>query len=206
MKCYLLHGYGLALSVGYKTVPSNCGFEIFEKEIEKGDVRVFDWAMRYPRTKFSSYNLVEQYKLYRQEQKWIEDAGLQEKVWRDMTKFQPEVVICHSTGCRLFWNLYQKFGELESVKLVIFVQADMPMQKELLEVDFKLINIHCVWDQALVSSTVINKYIPIGLSGGEGLKNIFWPLTKGPNPHQDVWRDAKFKFKLLEVTEGFLKL
>lgn len=200
MKYYLIHGYGRALNFSEKEVPANMGFYIFDEELKSGQAKVFDWAIRVKRNFWSLYNPVTQIRLYYKEKKKAEYKSLQSQLWQNLQKDNPEIVICHSLGCQLFLNTIKNFGSLESIKKVIFVFADLPNNQKLENLKTELINFYCYWDNALLASSLLNLYLPLGLLGAKDteVKNVFYKLTKGPNLHQQIWRDNNFKMNLLK--------
>lgn len=204
MKYFLIHGYGKSLDIREKKIPKNLGFYIFDYEIYNKEAYVFNWAINNHRSFFSKINIISQVKLYYQEKARIKKTIWQKKLFDEINELKPEIIICHSMGSKFFLDTITNYGLNKSIKKIIFVLADIPQNTNftiLLNNNIKFVNIYCFWDNALLSSMLINQYMPIGLFGIKNSKetNLFWNLNYGINLHQDIWRDPTFKINLEKV-------
>jgi len=204
MKYFLIHGYGKSLDIREKIIPKNLGFYIFDNELNNKDAYVFNWSIGNHRSFISKINIISQLKLYYKEKSKIEKSIYQKKLFEKINELKPEIMICHSMGCKFFLDTIKKYGLNKSIKQVIFVLADIPQNTDLTILskgDLKFKNIYCWWDNALLSSMLLNRYKPIGLFGIPYHRkfNIFWRLNYGINLHQDIWRDNNFKIKLKKI-------
>ena len=194
MKRFLIHGYGKSLDISESEIPANGGFYIFDAELSSGDARAFLWAVPWSRKWLAPWNPWAQLQLYRAERKEIQKDALLERLGQELREFQPDQVICHSMGAQLLVNYVERYGLPESVRSVVFVQADVA-RTEVLPVipHVSWSNYWCWWDSALWISAVLNLRFPCGLLGSDDkmVTNHFFGLSKGPNLHQDVWRDER---------------
>jgi len=207
MKYFLIHGYGKSLDIREDSIPDNLGFYIFDNEIRNQEAYVFKWAITDHRNFFSKINLFSQVNLYHKERDRISDLFWQQRLFDQMNLNKPEIIICHSMGCKFFINTIQKYKLIPSIKKVVFVLADISQEDNLnilLKKEIDFINIYCFWDNALISSMIINLYKPIGLFGikKNDDNNLFWKLNYGVNLHQDIWRDDNFKIRLDELIKN----
>lgn len=200
MKYFLIHGYGKALDLFEHGIPSNGGFYIFDEDIARKEAYVHHWAEQIERRKLTAWSPLIQLKLYYQERRKTESPAEHERLHQMLTEKQPKIIITHSSGARLLMNYLQMYNLPESVRRIILVQADLS-EKEWqscnLPAQITCRNFWCWWDQALVSSMILNRYIPWGLYSSDRTYSQFHALRMLPNPHQDIWRDLKFK-QLLE--------
>jgi pimeloyl-ACP methyl ester carboxylesterase len=196
MKYFLIHGYGKALDLFEHSIPSNGGFYIFDEEITREEAYVHHWAEQIERRRLTALNPFTQLKLYYQERVKTESPAEIKRLHDTLQEKQPIIIITHSSGARLLMNYLKSYSLPESVQKVILVQADIS-QKEWLacplptQVEWR--NFWCWWDQALITSMIVNQYIPMGLYTRDHTYSQFYPLRMLPNPHQDIWRDKKFK-------------
>lgn len=195
MKYFLIHGYGKALDLFDSRISANGGFYIFDEEITRKEAYPYIWAIAVDRKRLSHLNPFAQLQLYYEERKKASAKEELKKLYDSLEKNQPKIIIAHSTGARLIMNYLDQYSFPRSVQRLIFVQADISefeWQKAALPPKIRLHNFWCWWDQALVSSMILNRYLPMGLYSQKPYSQ-FYPLRMLPNPHQDIWRDEKFK-------------
>lgn len=194
MKRFLIHGYGKALDILEPEIPGNGGFYIFDTELASGEAGAFVWAVPWSRRGFAPWNPWSQLQLYRRERQEIQRDEVLQKLRDELQGYQPGEIICHSMGAQLLVNCVERYGLPESVRRVTFVQADVA-RTEVLPVipHVSWNNYWCWWDSALWISTIVNGRFPCGLLGSDDkmVTNHFFGLVKGPNLHQDVWRDER---------------
>lgn len=196
MKYFLIHGYGKALDLFESVIPANGGFDIFDEEIALGEAYVHHWAEQIERRRLTAWSPLTQLKLYYQERIKTQSPAEHERLYQVLTDGEPKVIITHSSGARLLMNYLKSYSLPESVKKVILVQADISpkeWQECNLPPEVAYKNFWCWWDQALISSMILNRYIPWGLYSNDRTYSQFYALRMLPNPHQDIWRDRKFK-------------
>ena len=196
MQYFLIHGYGKALDIQEPDIPKNGGFYIFDNEITKRQAYPYIWAEPVQRNFLTPYNLIAQIQLYYRERYKTEDTKEHQRLKQELSTHKPKTIIAHSSGARLLVNYLIYYKLPKSVQSIIFVQADIS-REELnlanLPIQAKFINFWCWWDPALITSTLLNRYIPIGLYPPQRQESKFYPLHNLPNPHQDIWRDHQFK-------------
>lgn len=202
MQYFLIHGYGKALDIQEPTIPANGGFYIFDTDISTKQAYPYIWAEEIKRNKFTPYNLITQLQLYYKERAKTQNPAEHQRLKQELSKYKPKTIIAHSSGVRLLVNYLASYTLPESVQSIIFVQADIS-RRELdtskIPSKTKLISFWCWWDPALISSTLLNRYIPIGLYPSQLPQSIFYPLHNLPNPHQDIWRDQQFKQAIEDI-------
>jgi hypothetical protein len=196
MKYFLIHGYGKALDLFEQDVTENGGFYIFDEEIAKGSAYVHHWAEKIERRRYSALNPITQLRLYHLERSKTERSQEHERLFQSFLEKQPSIIITHSSGARLLLNYLKTYKLPDSVKKIILVQADISQtewESCRLPTQVEWRNYWCWWDQALITSMILNQYIPMGLFTRDHICSQFYPLRMLPNPHQDIWRDKKFK-------------
>lgn len=202
MQYFLIHGYGKALDIQEPTIPANGGFYIFDNEITQKQAYPYIWAEPVKRNFLTPYNLIAQIQLYYRERYKTEQHSEHQRLYQELEAQKPKIIIAHSSGARLLVKYLATYKLPQSVKQIIFVQADIS-REELnsanLPTQAKFINFWCWWDPALITSTLLNRYIPIGLYPPQRQNSKFYPLYKLPNPHQDIWKDNKFKQAIEET-------
>ncbi|MEX0598808.1 MAG: hypothetical protein WD512_20155 [Candidatus Paceibacterota bacterium] len=196
MQYFLIHGYGKALDIQEPNIPANGGFYIFDTEISNQQAYPYIWAEEIKRNRFTPYNLIIQLQLYYKERAKSQDSKECQKLNYQLSKYNPKTIIAHSSGARLLVNYLVDYKLPSSVQNIIFVQADISRRElDSAKISSKInfINFWCWWDPALITSTLLNRCIPIGLYSSQLPQAKFYPLHHLPNPHQDIWRDHKFK-------------
>jgi len=199
MKYFLIHGYGLALSVTEKSIPKNGGFYSFDEEIGINEAYAYVWAKEVKRGRFTPFNLWKQLKLYYEERKISESETESDRLRLSLIKTSPQVIVAHSSGARLVLSYLRKHSLPASVEGLVFVQADISPREwgdVRLPSSIKFLNFWCWWDQSLLVSMILNRYIPLGLFSKTKFSR-FYPFNQLPNPHQDICKDMKFKKILL---------
>jgi pimeloyl-ACP methyl ester carboxylesterase len=195
MKYFLIHGYGKSLDLFDSKIPANGGFDIFDEEIAHKEAYPYIWAITVDRKRLSHLNPFAQLQLYYAERKKASSDKELKKLYASLEKNQPKIIIAHSTGARLIMNYLKQHSLPRSVESLVFVQADISereWQKVALPLRIRFHSFWCWWDQALISSMILNRYLPMGLYSQKPYSR-FYPLRMLPNPHQDIWRDEKFK-------------
>ncbi len=197
-KYFLIHGYGQALIVGMPSIPQNGGFYTFDQEIHSGNAYPFVWALTYPRGQFTALSLIHQWRLYRQEQQYIQTIELQNRLYNELLEQQPQVIIAHSMGAQLLCNTLSTYTLPTSVQCIIFVQADVH-RWDASQVSIPILNLYCWWDIALWSSSLLKLKTPYGLipPQNQQIQSYFRGLYRGWNKHQDIWRDERYKADIL---------
>ena len=196
MQYFLIHGYGKALDIQEPNIPENGGFYIFDNEITKRQAYPYIWAETVQRNFLTPYNLIAQIQLYYRERYKAEDIREHQKLNQALSSQKPKIIIAHSSGARLLVKYLATYTLPKSVKQIIFVQADISkteLQVNPIPAQIQFTNFWCYWDPALITSMLLNRYIPIGLYPPEPQYSQFYPLYKLPNPHQNIWKDHKFK-------------
>jgi hypothetical protein len=151
---------------------------------------------------FTPYNLITQLQLYYKERDKTQNPAEHQRLKQELFKQQPKIIIAHSSGARLLIKYLVDYRLPPSVQSIIFVQADISREELTsanLPTQVKFINFWCWWDPALITSTLLNRYIPIGLYPPQRQDSKFYPLYKLPNPHQDIWRDYQFKQAIEDI-------
>ena len=202
MQYFLIHGYGKALDIQEPNIPANGGFYIFDTEISTQQAYPYIWAEDVKRNQFTPYNLIAQLQLYYKEKDKTQNPAEHQRLKQELSTHKPKTIIAHSSGARLLVNYLIYYKLPKSVQSIIFVQADIS-REELnlanLPIQAKFINFWCWWDPALITSTLLNRYIPIGLYPPQRQESKFYPLHNLPNPHQDIWRDHQFKQAIEDI-------
>lgn len=188
-----IHGYGVGLAMPPFTSASDTltmGFEIMKDRIVSGEVEVFDWAERVQSSLLKSLLTMQPLQLYIREKGKISQLVIQEQLFEWLEQKQPRVIITHSLGARLLLDTFANLGSIRSVKKIIFVAPDIPFDHNLSMVpeSIAIQVIHCLWDQALPWSWVINRAKPAGLFGHVSPRviNHFVPYRKGWNFHAGI--------------------
>ena len=176
------------------------GFGVFSNYIKNGQAIPYRWGIQRRFTALDCLNPVAHMKLYWDEKKLsISDQTLTNL--RGLIKLNNfETIVCHSMGCQVLLSYMIKFGLPEGVHKIIFVQGDITNQSLNINTDsltsiinkrVEWLNLHCFWDQALVSSAIAGLQLPIGLFGAESsiVKNRSWPLWRRINLHTSSIND-----------------
>lgn len=209
-KILFIHGYGVGVeNKRIRKFPMfHAGFSAFADEIQKGDCSVFEW-MEY--RKFSLFELLSpksQTGLYFFEQRKAVSEITQNKFRTIVDVESPSVIVCHSMGVYLLCEYLMIHPIPDSLKKVIFVQADIArfpkryeevflnLQKKHIVIE----NYYCPWDPALATSSMIHKNLRAGSVGliHKGVKNYLFPLYKRWNLHTSSINDNNFRKRLLQ--------
>lgn len=191
----LIPGYGTAVkrSIFKPAISKLRGFKIFDKT----NSHVFEWGEEHNYTFLEALNLWEAIKLYKREKKMVSSKELQESLLNLLELNKPEVVVAHSLGTVLLTQVLKE-NSAKFIKKIVFVQSDLGIKSAELELfshlkqqGVKLINVHCFWDQALISSMVLNHSIPLGLRPDTLFENHFIPLWRTLNLHESSLSDPK---------------
>lgn len=191
----LLHGYGVGVTYPFfrPALGAHAGFDAFGPQIDAGEAVVFRWDMA---ARISGLNLLNPFaylKLYRDEFALAVSESLQIRLKKMFETEQPETVICHSMGAMLLLTYIQQHGLPESVRRIIFSQADIDanyplplvLRARLTAGSLRLDNYHSWQDQALWSSAFLHRTMRAGLFGLRDplVQNHFFALKHGPNWH-----------------------
>jgi pimeloyl-ACP methyl ester carboxylesterase len=206
-KIVFIHGYGKSLTFSGDNDHSACGFHTFAEEISQATHAAFDWSYKQKRAPLAALNPLAHLELYRRERELAHSSTTQAALHTFLIKENAQAVVCHSLGAQLALNTFTRHGVPPGLRTIIFAAADI---SELEPLSFlsaatspplRCVNIFCPWDQALLTSLVMHRRIPAGLSGLKHplFTNIFYPYHHGPNLHQDIWRDNRFKTMLLRL-------
>ncbi len=213
MKYLLIHGFGTKVNydLGFWKYPPTEDFDAWSKEIEFGNAKIFSWGIRQEKSWKNILNPMPYLDLYRREQSLAMNKYMIEELHKTMTETQPEIIVCHSMGSFLLENYCGLFDLPSSLQKIVFSQADIRkipnIEKQLKNnPNLKLQNYYCGWDNALLSSFLINLSRPAGLYGlritkgfEKQIQNIFYSLGNlHKNCHIDAINSPKFK-KLIEL-------
>ena len=201
-KIVLIHGFAVHLTVPIIRPPfgpAAC-FKVFEKKVEDGEAKVFQWGIK---KQVSPVRLLDPFfwiKHYQSEKAIATSSATLERLQDFLEQEKPEIIICHSMGCYLLNNFCKNFSLPDSVKKIIFVQADTSALSASYAPSAPLHNFFCPWDPTLLISMIFNREKRVGLfSSSKADKNIFWPLFLPINLHTSTIRDKRF----LEFVEFF---
>jgi hypothetical protein len=153
--------------------------------------------------------------IYRRELAIARSTETYQKLAEFLNAEQPEVVVCHSMGCFLFSEYLKRENLPESVRHVIYNQADLPwsgtgFSKEIIERvrAGKLIitNTFCFWDPTLWSAVFAGGSIRAGLFGMRSpwVRNKFFALFRPFNIHTAAIRSPRFRDLVLRMSRGIV--
>lgn len=193
-KIVLLHGFAVGLTSPVVRRPFGPGasFEVFNKAVEGGEAAVFSWGDKQQVGLFRLINPLFLRRFYQKEKKLAQDIETQKALNNFLIHEQPEIIISHSMGSFLLSKFLQKFSLPKSVRLLIFIQADVS-EKTGVSPGVRILNLYCPWDPTLLVSTVLNHGWRWGLKKikQENIENILFPLWRPPNLHTSSIRDKK---------------
>ena len=199
MKSLLIHGYGTKINL----TPSKkySGFSAFQNEIDNNQACVFNWGIPTKFSKLDHINPFKHFQLYKSEKKLSKSSVVLTSLDKTISNTKPSTIICHSMGCYLFTQYLQNFQIPKSVTNIIFLSSDCNI-KDIAQIKNphpKIHNYFCPWDNALISSIIVNhQHLPIGLypSKNNHIQNHFWPLWIPINLHDSNKKDIFFKKKI----------
>ena len=195
MKTLLIPGFGTKIKYSSN---SNFGFSAYDKELKAGHTIIFNWGIN---KEINRINLPKYLDLYRSEKKLASDSKTLKKLQKLIADTKPSTIICHSMGCYLFACYLQKYQHPEAIEEIIFLSSDCT-SKDLEKVENthpKIHNYFCPWDNALISSIIVNhQHLPNGLysSKNHHIQNHFWPLWIPINLHDSNKKDKFLKKRI----------
>ncbi len=203
-KIVLIHGYATGLEVQpvRERHGEDAGFLAFRDEVQRGNAVSFRWSLRRDVT-FPTAASVKPYRsLYQEERARTKDPEVHAELVRFLDQEQPVTILCHSLGSVLFWEFLKTHRLPDSVKNVVFVQADLPTHPDPLPREVELLlhagspqlhNLCCPWDPTLLLSSAIHQEVRAGLTGLElpYARNQRFPLWRPWNLHTSSIRDPK---------------
>ena len=188
-KIILIHGFGIGITAPFlrRGFGESAGFAAFNEMIVGGEAAVFYWGIKKQVSPWKILNPIFWLNLY-EDEKILSQATATHRQLHDFLFYeQPEIIVSHSMGCFLL-NEYLKQNSLpSSVKRIFFVQSDLSRRAKL-NTNLPIINIYCFWDSTLLLSAIYNHERRGGLLPikGVSVKNIFTPLWRLPNPHNNI--------------------
>lgn len=204
MKIALIHGYAVDMEIGIlrRRLGRDAGFAAFRRLLDSGDAVLFRWAEHM---RFSSIHYINPFahlRVYNVEKNKAVSDKLHQEFSEFLDRERPDTLVCHSMGSYLLMNYINKFGLPDFIRKVVFVQGDIPagtvisnpdIIKRLENKELAIYNYYCWWDITLISSMILNRYVPLGLTGSrlKHIHNRFFPLYKKINLHQSSMNDDK---------------
>jgi hypothetical protein len=208
MSLVLIHGFGRNIHWPgvCDQVPQEESFPVFKPELQDSEnpTRMFYWAKYWPiRDVWEFMTYRNTLWLYWAEKKLVQSPELLQDLHNFLVEHRPRKMVCHSMGCFLLRQYFERYEPPSSLRTVMWVQADVNrfeelperLEKWLAQEGSRLVNMYCPWDQALWGSLVINQYGPAGLFGHSSrrIENKFMPLKKLWNLHQRILEDERLK-------------
>lgn len=203
-KTVLIHGYAIDLRVPSVREPrgEDAGFEAFADAVKRGEAVPFRWSLPWEVPLIQAADARNYRALYEAERVRIDADDLHRDLANLLAEQQPSTVVCHSMGCALLWKHLQRQALPESVRDIVFVQADLPEEPDPLSADavhrlekgeLRLHNLHNLWDPTLALSAALNGG---ARAGTVGLRvpfahNEVFPLRLPWNLHTSSIRDPK---------------
>jgi hypothetical protein len=195
-KIALIHGYGVGLSPQKKSLSLDLGFTAFYDGVINKDVSVFSWYQEEKHSILDFLNPHLHYQTYLKEKNAAQSNELLRQFKVFIEKEKPTTVVCHSLGAYLFLKYLEKFEEPTTIKKVVFVQADIANNTQFPNntQDITFLNIFCPWDPALLTSWLLHKYQPAGLTGWKQprARNKMLPLFGHWNLHASTIAQKQF--------------
>ncbi len=201
----LVHGFatGIHFSVFRPAQGIDAGFSAFHSDIENGGVKAFRWDIKEEASFLQSLNPFYTLGVYDRERAIAQRAEMHHALHAFLEKELPEVIICHSLGALLFFQFLQKHTLPDSVRLIVFNQADVSpsevcipkkIAKRIQSGALKIINTSCPWDPNLLFSRMLHGP-RAGLNGMRHacIKELFFPLVKPIHLHMSAIRSARFR-------------
>jgi hypothetical protein len=213
MKYLLIHGFGTKVNydLGVWKYPPTEDFLAWKDDIKSGNAKIFSWGILQSKSWKNIFNPIPYWELYKSEKSLANNKYMLLELDRVIKETNPKVIVCHSMGCYLLESYCGSFDLSKSVGKIVFSQGDVRcipnIEQQLTKnTELKLENYFCGWDQALISSVIVNMTRPSGLFGLDikqkfrnQIQNIFWSLGNlHKNCHVDGINNPKFK-KQIEV-------
>lgn len=191
----LIHGYGVGLTPKKSALPLDLGFSGFFEGLVSKEVSLFSWYQEEKHSLSYYLNPVFHLRVYKKER----HAGATDSVLSSLKDFlskeQPEILVCHSLGAFVFLQYLKKYKAPQSLRRVVFVQADFTSQANLPKhTQFSYLNLYCPWDPALIISWMIHGQRPAGLIGWKQpqITNKLLPLSGSWNLHNSNIEKKQF--------------
>lgn len=207
-----IHGcfVGPKYSIFRQSQVDNGGLYGLLEEIKSEKIGYYCWAVdRKTYTFWQSCNPFCYLNTYLLENKYILSNQAQEDLNQTLSTQNPEIILTHSAGNRLLFETLNRFGVNSKLKKIITLASDLPADYKITNQEFisKLSsnvvweNYYCFYDQALLSSSILNLTPRAGLFGSRSFfaKNIFYPLKLSTNFHTSILHDTKFLKKILTI-------
>lgn len=204
MKIALIHGYAVDMEMGVfrRRLGRDAGFGAFRRLLDSGDAVMFRWGEHM---RFGSIHYINPFahlRVYNAEKNKAASDKLFAQFGDFLERERPDTLVCHSMGSYLLINYINKHGLPAHVRKVVFVQGDIPagtiisnadITRRLENKELNIYNYHCWWDITLISSMMLNGYVPLGLTKSrlKHIHNRFFPLYKTINLHQSSMNDDK---------------
>jgi hypothetical protein len=169
-KIVALHGAMVGVKGPYKSkkkldeqlIDGMC--KMFHNEIASSDpyVHLFKWMSDHPDSEI--LNPLAGLSTYIKERELISGVKLQNRLYSELSRYTPMVVIAHSMGCHLLLNTINNNGLPDSIKYIVTINSDAPddldvtntrVQKRLENGSLTWINLYAN-DPTLASSVIIN--------------------------------------------------
>lgn len=209
----LIHGFatGIRFSVFRQPHGIEAGMIGFRREVKTGEAKAFRWDIKEEASFLRSMNPLYTLDIYRRERAIAKSTETYRKLAKFLAEEQPEVIVCHSMGCFFFSEFLKRENLSESVKRIIYNQADLPwsgteFSKEIIErIRFgKLVitNTFCFWDPTLWSAVLTGGSIRAGLFGMRSpwVRNRFFALLRPFNIHTAAIRSPRFRDLILRIS------
>lgn len=199
----LIHGYGVGLSPSKHPLEDLLGFAGFYDLLLRKKVAVFAWHQEENHSPLYFFNPRNHYQVYQKEKSAATSGTVFKSLEAFLQKEQPVTLVCHSLGALLLLTYINHHKLPDSVKKVVLVQADVPAdlslvtrEKSLRELTAarEVLNVYCPWDPALITSKVLHKYNPAGLTkiSTPQIKNKMIPLFGHWNLHTATIMQKQF--------------
>ncbi len=195
----LIPGFATDLRIPFlrRTRPVDGGFSAFRREVGQGRADVFRWGIAESVPLSRAFSLRPYLQLYQRERARADMPDVAERLWQKMEQMKPATVFCHSMGARVLLNAARRYGLPPSVKRIVFVQADMPMDepKPKAFAACRVQNLFCPWDPLLAVSALAHHVWRAGQRGWdvEGVENLPFALLRPFNLHTASIRSPRLR-------------
>lgn len=187
-----IHGYGTNIASPFqKPLGKNKNFTVLTSD----ECAALDWSLAYTLNFSGALNPFSYLKIYQQECALTNDIKTHQTLASFLNQAQPEMIFAHSLGCQLVCNFLNNNSIPQSIKKVVFLQADISATSQIgwLLPPLRLVNYFCPWDITLMASSLYYKAPRAGLIGlnTAKVKNVFLPAWKSINPHTSCLQDKQ---------------
>lgn len=165
---------------------------MFHDEIVSGNPKVHLFKWMGDHSDKEVINPLAGLQTYLEEAQLIKGIEIQNRLYSELSLYQPKVVIAHSMGCQLLLNVINNNGLPDTVKYIVTINSDAPASaqidnhrvvKRISNGSLKWINLYAL-DPTLASSTIINKELRAGLVGAKSQLAINQRISiKGNHNH-----------------------